>query len=126
MDTTGNSVPDTGPVAAGASYTVMVKASLPAGALGGPFNATATATSTVSGALNAGANASMTDRLVAITASTVDLTNNAAIGSPGVLGVGAGPEVAVAVNNAPNPGTPTTFTLSLHNTRPATTAASSP
>src|SRR5258707_3412474 len=124
IDTTGNSVPDTGPVAAGASYTVIVKASLPAGALGGPFNATATATSTVAGALNAGANASMTDRLVAITASTVDVTNNAAIGSPGGLGVGAGPEVAVVVNNATNPGTSTTFTLYANNTSGASVADS--
>jgi len=60
--------------------------------LGGPFNATATATSTVVGAINAGANASMTDRLVAITASTVDVTNNATIAGGG-LGVGAGPEL---------------------------------
>src|SRR5205807_4189385 len=90
IDTSGNSIPDTGPLAAGASYTVIVKAALPAGSLGGPFNATATATSTVSGALNAGANANMIDRLVAITASTVDLTNNAALGNPGVLGTGAG------------------------------------
>src|SRR5215467_13398698 len=79
IDTTGNSTPDTGPLAAGASYTVIVKAALPAGATGGPFNATVTATSTVVGAINAGANASMIDRLVAITANSVDVTNNAAI-----------------------------------------------
>ena len=119
IDTTGNSIPDTGPLAAGASYTVIVKAGLPAGSTGGPFNATATATSTVSGATNAGANASMTDRLVAITASTVDLTNNAAVGQTGVLGTGAGPEVAVVVNNATNPGTTTTFTLYANNTSAA-------
>lgn len=124
IDTNGNSIPDTGPLAAGASYTVIVKAALPAGSTGGPFNATVTATSTVSGALNAGANASMTDRLVAITASTVDLTNNAAIGGPGVLGVGPGPEVAVVVNNATNPGTTTTFTLYVNNTSAANVADS--
>jgi uncharacterized repeat protein (TIGR01451 family) len=124
IDTTGNSIPDTGPLAAGASYTVIVKAALPAGSTGGPFNATVTATSTVSGALNAGANASMTDRLVAITASTVDLTNNAAIGSPGVLGVGAGPEVSAVVTNATNPGTTTTFTLYVNNTSAASVADS--
>jgi uncharacterized repeat protein (TIGR01451 family) len=124
IDTTGNSIPDTGPLAAGASYTVIVKAALPAGSTGGPFNATVTATSTVSGALNAGANASMTDRLVAITASTVDLTNNAAIGGPGVLGTGPGPEVSAVVNNATNPGTTTTFTLYVNNTSAANVADS--
>ncbi len=124
IDTTGNSVPDTGPLVAGASYTVIVKAALPAGSTGGPFNATVTATSTVAGALNAGANASMIDRLVAITASTVDLTNNAAIGSPGVLGVGPGPEAPPVVINATNPGTTTTFTLYVNNTSAASVADS--
>ncbi len=124
IDTTGNSVPDTGPLVAGASYTVIVKAALPAGSTGGPFNATVTATSTVAGALNAGANASMIDRLVAITASTVDLTNNAAIGGPGVLGVGPGPEASPVVINATNPGTTTTFTLYVNNTSAASVADS--
>src|SRR5437588_4001094 len=124
IDTTGNSTPDTGPLAAGASYTVIVKAALPAGSTGGPFNATVTATSTVSGALNAGANASMTDRLVAITASTVNLTNNAALGNPGVLGTGAGPEASAVVTSATNPGTTTTFTLYANNTSAANVADS--
>ncbi len=124
IDTTGNSIPDTGPLAAGASYTVIVKAALPAGSTGGPFNATVTATSTVSGALNAGANASMIDRLVAITASTVDVTNNAALGGPGVLGVGPGPEASPVVINATNPGTTTTFTLYVNNTSAANVADS--
>ncbi|HKF22783.1 MAG TPA: hypothetical protein VKE93_14525 [Candidatus Angelobacter sp.] len=122
IDTTGNGVPDTGPLAAGASYTVIVKAALPAGAIGGPFNATVTATSTVVGAINAGANASMTDRLVAITASTVDLTNNAALGQPGVLGTGPGPEASAVVTNSTNPGTSTTFTLYVNNTSGASVA----
>ena len=124
IDTNGDSTPDTGPLAAGASYTVIVKAGLPAGATGGPFNATVTATSTVVGALNAGANASMIDRLVAITTNTVDLTNNAALGSPGVLGTGAGPEASAVVNNATNPGTTTTFTLYVNNTSGASVADS--
>ena len=122
IDTTGNSIPDTGPIAAGASYTVIVKAALPAGATGGPFNATITATSTAVGAINAGANASMIDRLVAITASTIDLTNNAALGSPGVLGVGPGPEASPVVTVATNPGTTATFTLYVNNTSGASVA----
>ena len=124
IDTNGDSIPDTGPLAAGASYTVIVKVALPAGATGGPFNATATATSTVAGALNAGVNASMTDRLVAITTNTVDLTNNAAIGGAGVLGVGPGPEASAVVTNATNPGTTTTFTLYVNNTSGASVADS--
>src|SRR3984893_2568660 len=124
IDTTGNSIPDTGPLATGVSYTVIVKATLPAGATGGPFNATVTATSTVVGALNAGANASMTDRLVAITSNSVDLTNNAAIGGVGVLGTGAGPEASAVVNNTTTPGTTTTFTLYVNYTSGSGTADS--
>jgi uncharacterized repeat protein (TIGR01451 family) len=66
----------------------------------------------------------MTDRLVAITSSTVDVTNNAAIGSPGVLGVGPGPEASPVVTNATNPGTTTTFTLYVNNTSGASVADS--
>ncbi|MBL8512131.1 MAG: carboxypeptidase regulatory-like domain-containing protein, partial [Betaproteobacteria bacterium] len=36
-DTDGNGIPDTGLVAAGASYTIIVKATLPAGIVGGPY-----------------------------------------------------------------------------------------
>jgi uncharacterized repeat protein (TIGR01451 family) len=61
---------------------------------------------------------------VAITANTVDLTNNAAIGSPGVLGVGPGPEAAAVVNVAANPGTTATFVLFVNNTSGASVADS--
>jgi uncharacterized repeat protein (TIGR01451 family) len=117
IDTNGDSIPDTGPLAAGAKYVVVVKAALPAGTSGGgPYQATVTATSTVVGALNAGATASMTDKLTTITANSTDLTNNAALGQPGVLGVGPGPEASAVVTNATNPGTTTTFTLYANNT----------
>src|SRR5258708_19739118 len=66
----------------------------------------------------------MTDRLVAITANTVDLTNNAAIGSPGVLGVGPGPEASPVVTIAANPGTTATFVLFVNNTSSAGVADS--
>ncbi len=36
-DTNGNAIPDTGPVAAGATYRIVVKAILPPGIAGGPF-----------------------------------------------------------------------------------------
>lgn len=125
IDTNGDSVPDTGPLAAAAKYSVVVKAALPAGAAGGgPYNVTVTATSTAVGAINAGANASMTDRLTTITTNTVDLTNNAALGGAGVLGVGPGPEASPVVTNATNPGTTTTFVLYANNTSGASVADS--
>jgi uncharacterized repeat protein (TIGR01451 family) len=110
LDSNSDSIPDTGPVATGATYTVILKAVLPAAATGGPFNVTVTATS-----INDNTKTdTVTDRLVAITASSVDLTNNAAL--PGAPGAGAGPEASAVVTNTTNAGTTTTFTLFVNNT----------
>ena len=105
VDTNGNGVVDTGPVAAGASTTVVLKVTLPAGASGGPYNVSKTATSR----FNAGLSATTTDSLTSITANSVDLTNNAA--GAGAPGLGAGPEGSPVVSNSVNPGATTRFTL---------------
>lgn len=110
---TGTGAPDTGPVAAAAAYTVVVKAVLPPGAVaGGPYNVTVTATSVN----NPVVNDTVTDRLTTITATTVDITNNAAL--PGGAGAGAGPEVAAVITNSTSPNTTTTFTLFVNNISP--------
>lgn len=44
-DSNGNGVPDTGPVSAGATYKIIVKATLPNGAAGGPYSVTKSAQS---------------------------------------------------------------------------------
>ena len=104
IDTNGNSTPDTGIVAAGASYTVVLKAILPAAATGGPYSVGKTATSKFDPSKTANA----FDQLTAITASTVDLTNG------GVLGAGPG-TAAIITTNSTNPGTTTRFTLNANN-----------
>jgi uncharacterized repeat protein (TIGR01451 family) len=109
VDSNGNGVPDTGPLAAGASYSVVVKATLPAGASGGPYTVQKTATSR----FDASKSATVTDTLTAITANTVDLTNNAA--GAGAPGAGAGPESAAVITNAANPGSTSRFTLYVGN-----------
>jgi len=115
IDTNGDGIPDTGPVAAGQSYTVVLKAVLPASAAGtGPFTVNKTATSTVT----ATATATAADTLTALTTATVDVTNNAPIGGTGVKGVGPGPEATAQVTNTANPGTTTTFILVANNTGP--------
>jgi uncharacterized repeat protein (TIGR01451 family) len=115
IDTNGDGIPDTGPVAAGQSYTVVLKAVLPASAAGtGPFTVNKTATSTVT----ATATASAADTLTALTTATVDVTNNAPIGGTGVKGVGPGPEATAQVTNATNPATTTTFIVVANNTGP--------
>lgn len=117
VDTNGDGIIDTGPLAPGATYTVVLKATLPPNATntGAPFSITKIATSVFDPTKSATA----TDTLSAITNPKVDLTNNAAIGGPGVLGVGAGPEGSALVTKATNPGTTTTFVLVANNTGPS-------
>ncbi len=109
-DTNLDGIPDTGPVAAGASYNVVLKVQLPPGATGGPYNASKTARSTQDPLVSAVAS----DVLTAIVANTVDLTNNTAL--PGAPGAGAGPEAAPVITNTTAPGTTTRFVLVVNNT----------
>ncbi|MBS0457577.1 MAG: DUF11 domain-containing protein [Proteobacteria bacterium] len=115
VDTNGNSIPDTGPLAPGASYNVIVKAQLPANASGGPFQLVKKATSTINPAVST----TTTDTLTTVTANAVDLTNNSAynIGSP-APGQGSGPEPTPVITNTANPGATTTFTVYVNNIGP--------
>ena len=109
VDTNGNSTPDTGLVAAGGTYTVVLKATLPASATGGSYSVSKTATST----FDPTKTATGTDKLTAITANTVDLTNTSALpGAPGAGATGA----TIITTNSTNPGTTTRFTLYANNT----------
>ena len=105
VDTNGNGIADTGPVAVGASYSVVLKVTLPAGASGGPYSVAKTATSKFDSTKTAVA----TDTLTAIAANTVDLTNG------GALGAGAGLEGSAVTTNSTNPGSTTRFTLNVNN-----------
>jgi len=117
-DTNGDGTPDTGPVAAAATYNVIVKATLPPNATntGAPFTVQKTATS-VSDATKS---ATATDTLSAISANAVDVTNNSVYnaGTP-APGQGPGPEGAAVITNTTNPGTSTTFVLVANNRGPA-------
>lgn len=117
VDTNGDGRVDTGPLAAGATYNVIVKATLPPNATnaGAPFSLSKTATSV----FDPTKTASTTDTLTAIASAAADLTNNAPIGGAGVQGTGAGPEATARVTNAINPGTATTFVLVANNTGPS-------
>lgn len=107
VDSNGNGMPDTGPLASGASVTVVLKATLTASASGiGPFNVSKIATSR----LDPTKTGSGTDVLSAILSNTVDITNNAASGGS-ALGVGPGPEGSAVTTNTVLPGATTRFTL---------------
>ena len=110
LDTNGNGIPDTGLLAAGATYNVVLKAVLPAGATGGPFSVSKTATSKTDPTKTATA----TDTLTAVTANTVDLTNTSAL--PGAPGAGAGPEPSPVTTLATNPAVAARFILFVNNT----------
>ncbi len=98
QDTNGNGIPDSGPVPAGGSINIVVKAVLPPGSIGGPFNEPVVATSK----LDTTKTATATDTLTTITGNIVDLTNVTSV--PGGTGVGAGPEVTAVLPLTVNPG----------------------
>jgi len=109
-DTNANGTPDSGPLAAGASTTIVLQVSLPPSASGGPYQIGKTATSQA----DPGQSAVATDVLTLIVASSVDVTNNTPL--PGAPGAGIGPEAGAVVTNSTAPGTTTRFTLYVNNT----------
>ncbi|MDW5444677.1 hypothetical protein [Polaromonas sp. SM01] len=115
VDTNGDGTVDTGPLAAGATYNVILKATLPpnAGSAGAPFIVAKTATSVFDPTKSASAN----DQLTAITGASVDVTNDT-VGGPGV-GVFPTGEAAIQKSNQVNPGASTVFTLVANNTGPS-------
>ncbi len=114
-NTGGLSSLDTGPVAAGASVTVVLKAFLPAGVPGGgPYTVQKSATSQ-----DGLSTATMTDTLMLILADMVDLANNTTTG-PGsgiAAAIGARSDAGGApwVTTSVNPGSVVTFTLTVRN-----------
>ena len=117
VDTNTDGILDTGPLAAGASYTVVLKATLPPNATsaGAPFSIEKTATSK----FDSTKSSTGTDTLSAIRDASVDLTNNFAAGVGSAQGTGVGTGAVVDVTNTTNPGTTTTFTLVAKNTGPS-------
>lgn len=98
QDANGNGIPDTGPMAAGATLNIVVKAVLPPGATGGSFSVSAVATSR----LDTTRTATATDTLTSIANNAVDLTNDTVV--VGASGVGPGPEASAVLTSTVNPG----------------------
>ncbi len=109
-DSNGNGIPDTGPLAAGASTVVVMRATLPTAASGGPWQVQKTARSVADPLQSAVA----TDVLTSVTANSVDLTNNSAL--PGAPGAGPGPEASFVDRQTVLPGNVARFTLYVNNT----------
>lgn len=117
LDSNSNGVIDTGPIASGGQYKVVLRVVLPYNApvgdnAGNGYNIEKTATSS----LDASVSDTVTDHLNEITAITVDLTNDAAVGDAGVKGVGPGPEATPVTTLSVAPGGQGVFKLFVNNT----------
>jgi len=100
----------TGPLAAGATFHVVVVATLPAGAANGAANnLVVNATSVFNGAVNATA----TNTTTVTSGAQIDLTANSA--GPAAPGAGPGVEANAVATNSTAAGTTTRFTLYLNN-----------
>lgn len=115
LDTNGDGTPDTGPLAPGATFDVILKVTLPNGVSGGgPYVITKRATSvTVPSVFD-----DMDDELTTISANSVDVTADDTIagGADAADGLGAGPEVDAVRVVAVNPGSIASFVLQINNT----------
>jgi uncharacterized repeat protein (TIGR01451 family) len=117
VDSNKNGIPDTGPIAAGATYNVVMKAVLPGNASGNNLGAGYTVTKLATSDFDSGTKDDAIDKLVTISGAGVDLTNN----TVGGLGVGLNSgdnNGSRIVTNSTNPDTTTTFTLVVKNTGP--------
>jgi uncharacterized repeat protein (TIGR01451 family) len=107
VDSSGNGIPDTGPLGTNQTYDVIIRAALPPGASGANVNYTVQKTATSRN--NPATTASANDVLVTVVGGTADLSNGP------VGGAGPGPEATPVVVNTVNPGSTTTFTLFVTN-----------
>ncbi|MCU4121416.1 beta strand repeat-containing protein [Variovorax sp. N23] len=125
LDTTGDGVPDTGPIAAAGSVNIVVQANVPASAVvgTGPFDAVVTGRSAGDTTLLD----TTRDIVTVVIGSLVDLTNSAAgTGSGAVAGgdLGPGPSPQPTTTNTTAAGTGTIFTLFVKNNDTAANAYS--
>ena len=119
LDSNGDGVPDTGPLASGASFAVVIKVYLPLNAPtgAGPYTLRLSASSV----FDPTRSDSVDNALSTIVVNSVDLTNGAALGAGGVLGTGPGTAAAIVTNSVtPNStaATQTRFALWVNNTSP--------
>lgn len=117
LDTTGDGVPDTGPIAAGGFVDIVVRATVPASATvgSGPFEVLASGSSAGNPALVKDATKEVVTTVIG---SLVDLTNSAAgTGSGSVAGgdLGPGPSPSPTTTNTTQAGAGTVFTLFVKN-----------
>lgn len=115
LDSNGNGLPDTGPLAAGASYVYHLQVTPPTATIGDNGGtgyeigvvAYSTAESSVSNPIN--------NQLLDISTASLDMTNVAALGDSEALGEGAGPESSPVSTATVAPGAETVIGLYVNN-----------
>lgn len=118
LDTNSDSIPDTGLIAPGASYTVILEISLPADATGDNGGAGFAVDKTATSVEDPAVSVTVTDTLGAISPASVDLTESVSVngGADASNGLGVGPEGASVIDATVNAGESATFPLFVNNT----------
>ncbi len=118
LDTSGNGLPDTGPLLPGEFYKVVVQAIPPASAVGTNGGAGFSVGAVATSAFDASKLNPMLNRLLAISAATVDITNVAVVADTNSVGDGTGPETDSVMVLDASAGETVTFELFINNTGP--------
>lgn len=112
LDTNGNGIPDTGPLDAGQYLEVVLRVQMPADVFGNNGGNGWEVTKIATSVTDSSVYNSVTDRLLSVSESTVDLTNDAA----GVAGAGIGAEASPVTTLVIDPGSFGVFQLWVENT----------
>ena len=115
LDSDGDGIPDTGPLAPGVPFPLVMKAILPPAAIGDNAGAGFAASVVARSTNDPAASNPVVNRLEAIAPGTVDLTNDAAAGDTDALGEGIGPEADAVKTVVAAPGTVARFALHVAN-----------
>ena len=118
IDTSGNGLPDSGPLLPGEFYKVVVQAIPPANALGTNVGAGFSIGTIATSVVDESRSNPMLNRLLAISAATVDITNIAVVTDDDSLGDGNGPETDPVVTHDASAGETLTIELYVNNTGP--------
>lgn len=122
IDTSGNGIPDTGPLPADSVYKTVVQVIAPAATVGNNGGAGYEVSAWATSAVDAGVSNPMLNRLLEFSTASVDITNVAQSGDAAALGGGAGPEAAPVSTLVIAPGASAILPLYINNTGAASTA----
>ena len=118
MDSTGNGVPDTGPLAVSGFYKVVLQVTPPVVTVGDNAGAGYEVATQAIATTDASKANGMLNRLGTISTASVDVTNVAPMGDPAALGTGQGPEASAVSTLGLAPGTTGMIGLYINNTGP--------